>query len=204
MISDDERREVARRLREYSGGRKAFHLGRLCAACGIDKSRLMSRTTDADAEAWAHLADLIEPSGHECVPGECPLNVRHDNDRIDQERLLAIATMMAADSVRSAKQGSSVSPVYILHAARNIAEACGETFGSIRNRELAKWGTSIVPKETIVDREALLALADEMGHPIKQAVWNQTAGVRREHIMAEYARRIREACGEVSDAGAQG
>ena len=48
------------------------------------------------------------------------------------------------------------------------------------------------------DREALLALADEMGHPIKQAVWNQTAGVRREHIMAEYARRIREACGEVA------
>ena len=48
-----------------------------------------------------------------------------------------------------------------------------------------------------VDREALLALADEMDHPIRQAVWNQTAGVRREHIMAEYARRIREACGEV-------
>ena len=49
---------------------------------------------------------------------------------------------------------------------------------------------------TKCDRDALLALADEMGHPIKQAVWNQTAGVRREHIMAEYARRIREACGE--------
>ena len=47
------------------------------------------------------------------------------------------------------------------------------------------------------DVAALLALADEMGHPIRQAVWNQTAGVRREHIMAEYARRIREACGEV-------
>ena len=62
MKTYNERREVARRLREYSGGRKAFHLGRLCAACGIDKSRLMSRTTDADAEAWAHLADLIEPS----------------------------------------------------------------------------------------------------------------------------------------------
>ena len=48
-----------------------------------------------------------------------------------------------------------------------------------------------------VDRDALLALAEEMGHPIKQAVWNQTAGVRREHIMAEYARRIREALGVV-------
>ena len=198
MPTDTERREVARRLREYSGGRKAFHLGRLCAACGIDKSRLMSRTTDADVEAWAHLADLIEPSGHECVPGECPLNVRHDNDRIDQERLLAIATIMAADSVRSAKQGSSVSPVYILHAARNIAEACGETFGSIRDRELAEWGTSIVPKEMIIDRDALLALAEEMEEfgnlPVKHP------GVRVLHnddFSRElgYARRIREALG---------
>lgn len=53
-----------------------------------------------------------------------------------------------------------------------------------------------------VDRDALLALADEMGHPIRQAVWNQTAGVRREHIMAEYARRIREALGVSADANA--
>ena len=47
-----------------------------------------------------------------------------------------------------------------------------------------------------IDLPALLALADEMDHPIRQAVWNQTTGVRREHIMAEYAHRIREACGE--------
>lgn len=197
MTTDSERREVARRLREYSGWRKAFHLGRLCAACGIDKSRLMSRTTDADAEAWAHFADLIEPSGHECVPGECPLNVRHDNDRIDQERLLAIATTMAADSVRSAKQGSSVSPAYILHAARNIAEACGETFGSIRNRELAKWGTSIVPKETIVDRDALLALEDEME---RRADLPSLTVAGRDLVFSDflvgYARRVRKACGE--------
>ena len=191
QVSDDERREVARRLREYSGGRKAFHLGRLCAACGIDKSRLMSRTTDADVEAWAHLADLIEPSGHECVPGECPLNVRHDNDRIDQERLLAIATVMAADSVRSAKQGSSVSPVYILHAARNIAEACGETFGSIRDRELAEWGTSIVPKETIVDRDALLELAITLEDVAEAGV---AVILDRKKILG-YANRIREAVG---------
>ena len=49
--------------------------------------------------------------------------------------------------------------------------------------------------EPAVDRDALLALADEMDHPIRQAVWNQTAGMRREHVMAEYARRIREALG---------
>ena len=136
------------------------------------------------------------------MPGECPLNVRHDNDRIDRERLLAIATMMAADSVRSVKQGISVSPVYILHAARNIAEACGETFGSIRNRDLAKWGTSIVPKEMIVDRDALLKLAEEMEQAGKEyryqanenAVYSDLIDDAPEEFI-EYARRIREALG---------
>ena len=161
MISDKERREVARRLREL----EVCEFDGEFIDCGEVENALGLVSDDGawyEAEGVTRLADLIEPSGHECVPGECPLNVRHDNDRIDQERLLAIATMMAADSVRSAKQGSSVSPVYILHAARNIAEACGETFGSIRNRELAKWGTSIVPKETIVDRDTPQKVAEEM------------------------------------------
>lgn len=169
MITDEERREVALRLRglDYSDLQESL----ICAyldALGIK-----------GYEDWigiAHrLADFIEPS-------------------CDRERLLAIATMMAADSVRSVKQGSSVSPVYILHAARNIAEACGETFGSIRNRELAKWGTSIVPKETIVDRDALLALADELE---ENACWEvqtpgDTSGAWRLKGICD---RIREACG---------
>lgn len=180
MPTDDERREVARRLRERAG-KRVLNLGELFWCIGCDDGD--------DAAAWNRLADLIEPSGHECVPGECPLNVRHDNDRIDRERLLAIATMMAADSVRSAKQGSSVSPVYILHAARNIAEACGETFGSIRNRELTKWGTSIVPKETIVDRDALLELADE----ISRCRYLSARACEETH--RGWADRIREACG---------
>lgn len=133
MTTDSERREVARRLREMGEelGSSVLLWYHIANALGV-------RTATDGKTACDMLADLIEPSGHGCVPGECPLNVCHDNDRIDRERLLAIATVMAADSVRSAKQGSSVSPVYILHAARNIAEACGETFGSIRNRELAK------------------------------------------------------------------
>ena len=158
MISDEERREVALNMRDGVKSKTEFELLSLNGSSSAIRW-LISYVVFGDkkyhsgADLMNRLADLIEPSGHECVPGECPLNVRHDNDRIDQERLLAIATTMAADSVRSAKQGSSVSPAYILHAARNIAEACGETFGSIRNRELAKWGTSIVPKETIVDRD---------------------------------------------------
>ena len=121
-MENDERREVARRLREYSGGRKAFHLGRLCAACGIDKSRLMSRTTDADVEAWAHLADLIEPSGHECVPGECPLNVRHDSDFIDRDALLALADDIDKQTDGSMFDARLEDGHYI---ARRIREAVG-------------------------------------------------------------------------------
>ena len=197
MATDAERREVARRLRglDYSDLQESL----ICAyldALGIK-----------GYEDWigiAHrLADLIEPSEPKV---RCVAEVKFDGERleqlaydaaveltgIDQERLLAIATMMAADSVRSAKQGSSVSPVYILHAARDIAEACGETFGSIRNRELAKWGTSIVPKETIVDRDALLALADELE---EDACWEvQTPGD------ASGAWRLKDACDRIREA----
>lgn len=121
MIHDSERREVAARLRETGEelGSAALLWYHIAKALGV-------RTATDGKTACDMLADLVEPSGYECVPGECPLNVRHDNDHTDRERLLAIATMMAADSVRSVKQGDSVSPVYILHAARNIAEACGE------------------------------------------------------------------------------
>lgn len=117
------------------------------------------------------LADLIEPN-------------------CDRERLLAIATVMAADSVRSAKQGSSVSPVYILHAARDIAEACGETFGSIRKRELEKWGVGVVPKDVLVDRDALLAPADDLDRMGDGSMYGPC-------ISDEYgiARRIREILG---------
>ena len=200
MTTDEERREAARRLREaashYESMERDIDFYPVESAIGLKPAGETAYTP----ESVRSLADLIEPSGYECVPGECPLNVRHDNDRIDRERLLAIATVMAADSVRSAKQGSSISPVYILHAARNIAEACGETFGSIRYRELAKWGTSIVPKETIVDRDALLALADEMERVAPDySLWEVCEGTERSITdeVADFARRIREACGEV-------
>lgn len=205
MPTDDERREVARRLRECRGGWSSGECYyTIIHALGLsDTSR-----EDGGAALYAHLADLIEPSEPKV---KCVAEVKFDGERleqlayyaaveltgIDQERLLAIATTMAADSVRSAKQGSSVSPAYILHAARNIAEACGETFGSIRNRELAKWGTSIVPKETIVDRDALLALADEME---RRADLPSLTVAGQDLVFSEflvgYARRVRKACGE--------
>lgn len=91
MITDEERREVARRLRKLAGG--YVRVGDFEKALGID---MTSPTVDLerDARNINRLADLIEPSGHECVPGECPINVRHDNDRIDRDALLELADEM--------------------------------------------------------------------------------------------------------------
>ena len=85
MPTDDERREVAERLRglDYADLQESL----ICAyldALGIE-----------GYEDWvgiAHrLADLIEPSTvvHECVPGECPINVRPSNaDGLDLDAIL--------------------------------------------------------------------------------------------------------------------
>ena len=131
MATDDERREVAERLRECRGGWSSGECYyAIIHALGLpDTSR-----DDGGSALYAALADLIdpdEPSGHECVPGECPLNVRHDNDFIDREALLALADKLdcdgecdgcdMSDGIWCDAQG---------YAARRIREACGE---AVRN-----------------------------------------------------------------------
>lgn len=89
MPTDDERREAARKLREIELMRlsdsdsemEAIHEA---VGCWFGQPHFDQEVTD-------RLADLIEPSGHECVPGECPLNVRHDSDFIDRDALLELA-----------------------------------------------------------------------------------------------------------------
>lgn len=176
MPTNEERKNVAAICRKLASMGADFSGGSISVVVGVRPL--------FNVECWNKLADLIDPEPSE-GPTSCDKALT-----CDRERLLAIATVMAADSVRSAKQGSSVSPVYILLAARNIAEACGETFGSIRDQELAKWGTSIVPKETVVDRDALLSLADDID--------KQTDGSMFDALLEDghyIARRIREAVG---------
>ena len=125
MISDTERREVARRLRETGEelGSSVLLWYHIAKILGV-------RTSTDGKTACDMLADLIEPSGHECVPGECPLNVCHDNDRIDRDALLELAedvtysaTMATAvDASKSAKLLADM----LLDIARRIREACGE------------------------------------------------------------------------------
>ena len=63
MISDEERREVARRLRERAG-KRVLNLSELRWCIGCDDGD--------DAAAWNRLADLIEPQAERtCRPEVC-------------------------------------------------------------------------------------------------------------------------------------
>ena len=98
MATDDERREVARRLRgdpcdTLIPCRTGIHFGMGCHEAANRFWDMCERIKSAGDYDIAHstrsvLADLIEPSGHECVPGECSLNVRHDSDFVDRDALL--------------------------------------------------------------------------------------------------------------------
>lgn len=131
MATDDERREVARRLREVNPYRNQSYtvpygryipaveyLSELAGALGYSPKNDVSRLGFQN-----RLADLIEPVGHECVPGECPLNVCHDNDRIDRDALLALADEI--DGVRS--DGIPYGGYELHRWQRIIREALGVT-----------------------------------------------------------------------------
>ena len=124
MISDAERSKIAQKLREdmelcVSGGHYCFDSEVIRYLCGV----LGFRCSEC-RKSWKcleTLADLIEPSGYECVPGECPLNVRHDNDRINRDALLALA-----DEIEDNDVTYCVSAQYVLNSyADRIRKALG-------------------------------------------------------------------------------
>lgn len=121
MISDNDRREVARRIRETGEelGSAALLWYHIAKALGV-------RTATDGKTACGMLADLIEPSGHECVPGECPINVRHDNDMIDRDALLELADEMDAYTECDDERCGNLMPPLVIHDfARRIREALG-------------------------------------------------------------------------------
>lgn len=143
--SDDERREVARRLRgdpcdTLIPYRTGIHFGmgyheaanRFWDMCERIKS---AGDYDIAYSTRSVLADLIdpgEPSGHECVPGECPLNVRHDSDFIDRAALLELSDAMeekADDWDVSQDDVPLVHAGYLTAYAERIRKALGVTDG---------------------------------------------------------------------------
>lgn len=126
MVGDNERREVARRLRKthverYNSILNGIHLGEIV---GVG-AQIVSPHEDQVRAAADRLADLIEPSGHECVPGECPLNVCHDNERIDRDALLALADELDGLGHSGFSIGWSSGAVNVGSFARRIRDALG-------------------------------------------------------------------------------
>ena len=126
MVDDSERREMARRLREIrpckSGHIKWWGIAQ---ALGLKEPAGWFGWEKFEPESVQRLADLIDPpaAAHECVPGECPLNARHDNDHIDRDALLALADDIDKQTDGSMFDAWLEDGHYI---ARRIREACGE------------------------------------------------------------------------------
>ena len=120
MVTDNERREVARRLREYvdlpddwwADTYSGFYVEK-CAFGNVERHR--------ESELFARLADLIEPSDH----------IGDSDKMVDRDALLALADEMEEFGSLPVKHPG----VRVLHNddfsrelgyARRIREACGE------------------------------------------------------------------------------
>ena len=174
MIADEERRKVAQKLREYASWDEDGELVG-CTEFGESVLNLLS-CGDTERECFNALADLIEPS-IPADPGEAGLACvdafirEHTEKTVDRDTPQKAADEMFGKMRHSTKE------------ERDAYDAMLESM----NVELHP-----------VDRDALLALADEMEElgnlPVKHP------GVRVLHnddFSRElgYARRIREAVG---------
>ena len=180
MITDDERREVARRLRECRGGWSSGECYyTIIHALGLpDTSR-----EDGGAALYARLADLIEPScdaaaTHTDASATCDMSQsRRDNVACDP-------TVRGIDSIYewcfSGLEGADGDEDYLYCTIMSAIE-------EYRHPERVTARTA-----RAVDRDALLALADEMDAEGLNG-WAGPVNV------GEYARRIREACGVTAD-----
>ena len=110
-VTDDERREVARRMRAFSERFGCISILHLACAIGVEKS---------DAESiYGRLADLIEPNQDKI--GTCPENVLKASG-IDRDALLELA-----DDLDRMGDGSMYDPCISdeYGIARRIREALG-------------------------------------------------------------------------------
>ena len=140
MPTDDERRRVARKLREYASWDGEEDCFVDCADWGERVLNLLYRDGEdhTEGEYYARLADLIEP-GEPKV--KCVAEVKVDGERLEQ----------------------------LVH------DAAVELTG--------------------IDRDALLALADEMYGRLDEYDVGLHGGIYMANEMRKYARRIREALG---------
>ena len=112
MITDDERRRVAERLREkLSEGSPYSVYESVCYALGKTEH-------EGNWDVIVRLADLIDP-------GDASHNCR-DTAACDREALLALADKLDSLGLNGFSSGWSSSAVNVGSFARRIREACGE------------------------------------------------------------------------------
>ena len=167
MITDEERRRVAARLRElgklvYSPD-NTYEL--MAYALGVDDF-------DGTDEMFARIADLIEPDPR-------------------AEEIAAKAYRAAADYIDWNIPDSE-------ERVRRLRERAEELEAMARERGPYDYDTTKTAADTTkCDREALLALADEMERAAPDySLWEVCEGTERNITdeVADFARRIREAC----------
>lgn len=128
MISDTERREVARRLREYVDLPDDWWQ-ETCAEFYVEKCVFGNVDRHSEAELFTRLADLIEPGEPEV---RCVAEVKVDGERleeltgIDRDALLALARYMDKDVAETEAHFSNViSTKSVSDYARRIRKALG-------------------------------------------------------------------------------
>ena len=119
MVTDNERREVARRLREYvdlpddwwADTYSGFYVEK-CAFGNVERHR--------ESELFARLADLIEPDDHFADTGE----------KVDRDALLALADKLGCDGeCDGCDMSDGIWCDAQGYAARRIREALGVSDG---------------------------------------------------------------------------
>lgn len=153
MPTDDERREVARRLREIADRHDGVAATIVERRLGLESDERFLAGSVFTSKSVGRLADLIEPG-------------------CDRDTPQKVAEEMFGK---------------MRHSTKEEADAYGAM--------LKSKSVEIHP----VDRDALLALADEMEGGF--LLFGSTKSARRvfdflSDKLGEYARRIREACGE--------
>lgn len=126
MITDEERREVARRLRDEADGGEMHirdFLGSLCVCIRQERNGY---------RALHRLADLIEPVERMCLYYDAYTNHCgcYDTRLIDRDALLALANEIDRKSNDGAVNPDPMRPLAtsleLFGYARRIREACGE------------------------------------------------------------------------------
>lgn len=127
MTTDDERRRVAERLREY-GARPYpnFNVALIARAMGIDIIKFTGHK-HGDSELFSRLADLIEPTNLHYSPDSADSATEAPAEpSLDREALLALADKLDSLGLNGFSSGWSSGAVNVGSFARRIREACGE------------------------------------------------------------------------------